>query len=231
MLAGLSKTLIPLFFLFMTHTWINAQETTIVYIGDPMCSWCYGFAPEISEVKEHYPNLNFEVVLGGLRPNGTETMKDLGDFLEHHWAEVHERSGQPFNYGIIGDETFILDTEPGCRAVVAARSMKAGIEMDFFKAVQKAFFVDNKDMRASETFGDVAEEMGFDRAEFLQVFESEECRYNTRADFQLSAEMGIRGFPSVVVKHGDQFFLIANGYREADDLIKTIDKITSGKGG
>lgn len=209
----------------MTHSWLDAQETTIVYIGDPMCSWCYGFAPEISAVKAKYPDLNFEVILGGLRPQGTETMADLGEFLDHHWKEVNERTGQPFNHGIIGDANFVLDTEPGCRAVVAARGMKPGLELEFFKAVQHAFFVDNLDMRATETFVGIAENLGLDRDEFVQIFESDNCQDDTNSDFQLSTEMGIRGFPSVVVRHNDQFFLIANGFREAKDLIEAIEKI------
>jgi putative protein-disulfide isomerase len=74
-----------LIFSFMSYSWLQAQNPTIIYIGDPMCSWCYGFAPEITKVKEALPDYEFKVVLGGLRPQGTETMADLGDFLEHHW--------------------------------------------------------------------------------------------------------------------------------------------------
>jgi len=194
-----------------------------------MCSWCYGFAPEITKVKEALPGYDFKVVLGGLRPQGTETMADLGDFLEHHWKEIEKRTGLPINYGVIGDESFVLDTEPGSRAVVVAREMNPEIELDFFKAVQRAFYVDNKDMTSENTFTEIAKAFDLDTAVFKQKFNSEEARYNTRSDFQLAAEMGIKGFPSVVVRHNGQLYLAANGYREAEDLLKVIANIESEK--
>lgn len=213
----------------MSYSWLQAQNPTIIYIGDPMCSWCYGFAPEITKVKEALPDHEFKVVLGGLRPQGTETMADLGDFLEHHWKEIEKRTSLPINYGIIGDESFVLDTEPGCRAVVVAREMKSEIELDFFKAVQRAFYVDNKDMRSEKTFIEIAKEFGLDTAVFTQKFNSEEARYNTRSDFQLAAEMGIKGFPSVIVRHNGQLFLAANGFRDTEGLLKIISGIESEK--
>jgi len=78
----------------MTYSWLEGEGSTLIYISDPMCSWCYGFAPEISEIKEAYPQYDFKVILGGLRPGGTETNKDLGSFLDHHWKEVEKRTWQ-----------------------------------------------------------------------------------------------------------------------------------------
>lgn len=210
----------------MNNHWIYAQNPTIIYIGDPMCSWCYGFAPEISKIKEAYPDHELKIILGGLRPQGTETMADLGDFLAHHWDEVEKRTGQPFNHGIIGDSNIVLDTEPGCRAVVVARIMNEEIALDFFKAVQHAFFVENKNLQDVETFVAIAGRFNLDQEAYRKAFLSEEMRYETRADFQLASEMGIKGFPSVVVRHNGQLFLAANGYRTAEDLGKVISKIT-----
>jgi putative protein-disulfide isomerase len=210
----------------MNSHWIYAQNPTIIYIGDPMCSWCYGFAPEISKIKEAYPDHELKVILGGLRPQGTETMADLGDFLAHHWDEVEKRTGQPFNHGIIGDANIVLDTEPGCRAVVVARNMKEEIALDFFKAVQHAFFVENKNLQDVETFVEIAGKFNLDQDVYRESFLSEEMRYETKADFQLASEMGIKGFPSVVIRHNGKLYLAANGYRTAEDLSKVISKIT-----
>ena len=130
--------LLPFFVLIiMNFNWLYAQDkTTIIYIGDPMCSWCYGFAPEITKVKEHYSDFDFRLVMGGLRPNGTETMKDLDSFLKHHWKDVNKASNQPFKYDILDDKSFVYDTEPACRATVVVRAMAPEKEFEFFKAIQ-----------------------------------------------------------------------------------------------
>jgi len=43
------------------------------YIADPMCSWCWGFAPIIEKIRERYSDrLNFGLMLGDLRPGTKE---------------------------------------------------------------------------------------------------------------------------------------------------------------
>jgi len=58
---------------------MNAQEkTTLIYVGDPMCSWCYGFGNEISTVISTLGDrVEVEAVMGGLRPYNTETIRLL----------------------------------------------------------------------------------------------------------------------------------------------------------
>lgn len=211
----------------MSFDWIQEKDPLLVYIADPMCSWCYGFAPEITQVKEQLTGYQFKLVMGGLRPYGTETIKSIGGMLRHHWEEVGKASGQPFQFDLLDKEGFVYNTEPACRAVVTARKIAPDKEFDYFKAAQKAFYFENKDTNQSNTFLAIAESLEIDRQEFSENFESEDIRYETRTDFQVSAEMGIRGFPSVILRHKGQFFLVANGYRKAEDLWKVIEKIQS----
>ncbi|MBT3648501.1 MAG: DsbA family protein [Flavobacteriales bacterium] len=219
------KHLLIVILFIMSFDWLNAQNPTIIYVGDPMCSWCYGFAPEISKVREALPDHEFKLVLGGLRPHGTETNADIGDFLREHWEEIHKRTGQPFKYDILEDKTMVYDTEPACRAVVAARNLNPEIELEFFKAVQDAFYAENRNMLDIETYLRIADEFELDSDQYRQTFDSEECKYETAQEFQLSSEMGIRGFPSVVVRHNGQLFLASNGFRTAEDLLRTIKNI------
>lgn len=209
----------------MPYSWLRAQNPVIIYVGDPMCSWCYGFAPEITALKNALPDYEMKLVLGGLRPGGTETNADLGEFLAHHWKDVEKRTKQPFNYDVLKDEDLVYDTEPACRSVVVARSMNPAIELDFFKAVQKAFYVDGKDIQSTETYVQLAKEFGLDGEKYRTEFESDEMKYATRADFQLSSEMGVKGFPSVVIRHNGQLYMVANGFTSSDALLKTIAKI------
>ena len=165
------------------------------------------------------------MVLGGLRPGGTETNEDLADFLAHHWKDVEKRTVQPVNYDVLKDSTLVYDTEPACRAVVVVRSMKPEIELAFFKAVQSAFYVDAKDIRDTETYVELATSFDLDGEKFKAEFESEEMKYANKADFQISSEMGVRGFPSVAIRHNGQLFTITNGFTTSEKLLKTIEKM------
>lgn len=205
---------------FSTLPLMAQEKTTLIYIGDPMCSWCYGFAPEISKAKEQLGNdINFQLVMGGLRPYNTETMADLDDFLDHHWKDVAERSGQVFNHAILKDHSFVYDTEPASRAVVVVRELKPVVEFDFFKAVQYAFYAENKDVHAVATYLPICEKYGVDKAAFAKAFVSDEMKEKTRDDFKYSGALGVRGFPSLVIKKGEEYFLIANGYTTAEQVV------------
>ncbi len=206
----------------MNFTWLSEEKDVLIYIGDTMCSWCYGFANELTSVKENHPELDFKIVMGGLRPYNTEKAIDIADFLREHWVEIGQRTGQSFSYSILEDPTFIYDTEPASRAVIVARMMKPEIEFDFFKSVQTSFYRDNKNLNKIDIYLEIAESYGLDTSTYQSHFESEEARQLTKADFQLAVQMGIKGFPSIVLKRGSRFILISNGYRTAKNIEETL---------
>lgn len=209
----------------MNLDWIQKEENSVIYVGDTMCSWCYGFAPEMDKFINLHPELKVRLVQGGLRPKNTEKIYGMQDFLRSHWIEIEKRTGQPFSYEILTDETFVYDTEPASRAVVVARMIDESKEWAFFKKVQTAFYKENKDTSKIFTYLDIAKELGLDCDKFSQLFDTEEAKYATKSDFQLASEMGVKGFPSVVVKVGKEFFMIANGYREVKDLEEVYQNV------
>lgn len=209
----------------MNTDWIRNDEDALIYVGDAMCSWCYGIAEEVTTLKNNHPELAFISLMGGLRPYNTERAIDMADFLKGHWDEVNKRSGQPFTYGILQDPEFIYDTEPASRAVVTVREMAPEKEFDFFKAVQKAFYFEGKNPNHLATYLPIAEAFELDTEKYASLFQSERIKEETKRDFQLAQEMGIKGFPSLVLKKNGQFSLIANGYNTAEQIEKIIAQI------
>jgi hypothetical protein len=95
-----------------------------IFVGDPVCSWCYGFGKELSALPARHPALPVEILVGGLRAGATDVLDENGrQFRLMHWARVEESSGLPFNRKALAHENFVYDTEPICRAVVTARRM------------------------------------------------------------------------------------------------------------
>ncbi|MEN8927916.1 MAG: DsbA family protein [Flavobacteriales bacterium] len=209
----------------MNLDWINKDEHSVIYVGDTMCSWCYGFAPEMDKFIKSHPELKVRLVQGGLRPGNTELIYGLQDFLLSHWKEIEQKTNQPFKYGILKNQTFVYDTEPASRAVIVARMIDETKEWDFFKKVQIAFYKENKDTSKIDTYLEIAKEMGLDEKKFAELFDTDEAKYGTKSDFQLANEMGVKGFPSVVIKMKDQFFMISNGYREVKELEEVYQRV------
>lgn len=225
-----NQWLILSFFLLFFQNFTMAQsKAKLIYFGDPMCSWCYGFSPEISKALDSLSSdVDFQLVMGGLRPYNTETMADLGNFLKHHWEDVNQRSGQPFSYDILDDKTFVYDTEPACRAVVLMRSLQPESEFDFFKKIQSQFYEKNKNTNLAQTYADLAKSYGLDEKDFLQKFESKEFKEKVKQDFTYSQNVGVRSFPTLVLQNGNDLYLIAQGYVTAETVVEKCRRILNG---
>ena len=105
----------------MTHA--PAPSPRLIAFVDPMCSWCYGFAPVLEAIAKHYgASLPIHLVMGGLRPGTTEPMTDkMKTMIREHWEHVHTASGQPFDMAFFDRTSFTYDTDPAARAVVLMR--------------------------------------------------------------------------------------------------------------
>jgi len=201
------------------------QKDTLIYIGDPMCSWCYGFSPQLDIVKERFPNLNFKMIMGGLRAGNDETITSLKDFLSEHWQEVNQKTGQPFSYAILNDSKMIYDTEPSCRAIVTMRQISPKNEYAFFKDAQSAFYYENKNPLKVETYQEMVKKYGLSPDKFKKHFESEVLLNETKKDFAFSATLGVTGFPSLVLLKEGKIHRIANGYQSANQIISKLEQL------
>jgi putative protein-disulfide isomerase len=208
----------------------NPDRPLIIYINDPLCSWCYGFAPEIKKIREKYlQHADFRMIVGGLRPDGDKPLSDeMREFLRIHWEEIHQRTGQAFSFDILKSD-FIYNTEPPCRAVVTMRKLKPEKEFDFYLEVQKAFYSENKNIHDPETYAAIAARLGENGEEFKKLFSSEEIKKETLNDFSLSESLGVYGYPAVLVKKRDKIKAITKGYDTFKRLEKKLDKLIIGK--
>ena len=210
-------------------------ENSLVYVGDPMCSWCYGFGVPLQQLLEQLPGVPLAVVLGGLRAYNQEVMpSSLKDTLHHHWGEVTKRSGKPFGTGQFDREGYIYDTEPACRAVVTIRTHAAKHTLAMYHAIQHAFYAMGRDITQTTVLADVWQalvdskttgDVDFSRDTFIDAFESDTIKTQTRNDFAMVQQWGIRGFPALIAVVNGEAQLVANGYMEADEMLQRVQQV------
>ena len=198
----------------------------IIYVGDPMCSWCWGISNHLTQLKNHFASFHFSVVVGGLRPGGGDPWnEEMKDFLKHHWAEVNKRSGQPFGEKLFQLDDFNYDTEPACRAVVAARQWMNTYTLTFFEAVSRKFYVENEDPKEVSFYRSICEQLAIPYDDFVTAFESEEVKQKTVAEFQLNRRWGVRGYPSILFRVDQQLYQVSYGYSDFEKLQSMINGI------
>ena len=198
-----------------------------IYFADPMCSWCWGFAPGIAGLKQRYEGvLDVRVVLGGLRPGTEKPMTEAAKAdTRHHWEHVHEASGQPFDYAFFDREGFKYDTDPAARAVVLARRANPDLALVLLERIQRAFYAENRDVTDFEVLADLAQEFGLDRAAFLTGLSDEQVKFETWRDYGLSQRAGVTGFPTLVVgpQSDGTFVPVTRGFQPPEVVTALVD--------
>lgn len=203
----------------------------VIYVGDPMCSWCYGIAPIVEGLQQYCDtnNLQFEIIVGGLRSGGGDQWNEqFQNFLRHEWQKIEETTGQPFHFDILDLDYFDYDTEPSCRAVVVARDL---LPVDngrslttFFAKIQKKFYFENKDPKEIDFYESICDDLGIDYNLFQIRFDSSEAKHQTIEEFRLRSELGVRGFPSFLLIQDKDVSLLTAGYTSLQSLVRKIEK-------
>jgi putative protein-disulfide isomerase len=207
--------------------WKTDEE--LIYVGDPMCSWCWGLSPQLNALQRYgqQKGIPFTLNMGGLRPGGGEEWNtQFKNFLKHHWEEVHKRSGQPFGYALFDLANFNYDTEPACRAVVTARSMEAEKTLRFYELLQHSFYVESNDPKDLETYESICKKLELDFTKFSKLFLTDEMKYATQMDFAQNRQWGVTGFPAVIYRKKDELTYIAKGYSDYESMKEILDKIS-----
>lgn len=212
--------------------------THLIYIADPMCSWCYGFAPELRGLLASLPDARLDIVVGGLRAFNTEVMDaEKKVMILGHWKHVEEASGLPFTRDGMAQPGFIYDTEPACRAVVAARiladDLPSTVILDVFFAIQHAFYAEGKDVTdlhllaqiGAAALNKAADTDSFDEGSFYETLSAPMTMAETRQDFLQTKQWGINGFPALLLAHDASLHMIANGYTKTANLIAALKAV------
>jgi putative protein-disulfide isomerase len=222
----------------MVETLFEEMSMKLVLVADPMCSWCYGFGKEVTELREAVPGLALEVVVGGLRPDETAVMPRHQRVARlEHWSRVEAASGLPFNRdAFIANDNLVYNTEPACRAVVTARRLAPAVDqLAVLRAIQRAFYVDGRDITKGAVLADVAasalSELGFATTpdDFLKAWQSSEAMDETRGDFLRARHWGISSFPSLLLEDGEKLYSVAPGYIDAKQLISRVRTVAGSR--
>ena len=188
-------------------------DLEFIYVGDPMCSWCWGFAPVLEQLERRY-GLPLEVVMGGLRtgPQAEVMDADARAQLATYWQGVAERTGQLFTQASLERDGWRYDTEPSCRAVVAMRELAPGDTLRWVARLHLAFYVDGVDITDSTQLPTLLDGFDVDPQHFAALLADEATAQRTREDFGEAQRYGATGFPTLLLRDGEELGIVTRGY-------------------
>ncbi|AQZ34237.1 disulfide bond formation protein DsbA [Pseudomonas sp. LPH1] len=202
------------------------MASRLLYVMDPMCSWCWGFAPVVEALAEQAvaAGVPLQIVVGGLRRDqvaidAAARVRYLG-----YWQAVNASTGQLFDFERGLPEGLVYDTEPACRALVTARQLDAASAWTLLKLIQQAFYTEGADVTQASVLVQLAEQAGIPRIEFADAFDSQAMQEATAADFTWVQDLGIAGFPTLLAERDGQLALLTNGYQPLEVLAPLLGR-------
>ena len=198
---------------------MDKPDIELIYVGDPRCSWCWGFEPVLDAMVQRY-TFPISLVMGGLRPGPAAELMDVDmkRYLAHHWHQVEETTGQGFDHTFFQRDNWTYDTELPCIATVTMRTIAPDFVNVFYAKLQRAFYASNVDITDPAVYPDLLREMPVDADRFIEKMQSPEMRKATYEDFSRARALGANGFPTLLLRDGDEHYLVARGYVPFDQL-------------
>jgi putative protein-disulfide isomerase len=201
------------------------SDTTLYYVYDPMCSWCWGFRPVWDRVKPRLAGrLEIVYVLGGLAPENHEPMpEEMRAALQQTWRRVAEVCGVSFNFDFWTRNTPMRSTYPACKAALVARDY--GKEVAMYERIQNFYYLEAGNPSEYANLYALAGELGLPEEAFIERIHSAEIEQRFLEERMFAERLGARGFPSLILAHGGETTFIQHSYTSVDENVEKVEAL------
>lgn len=192
----------------------------LIFIIDPMCSWCWGFHPVIEALRKNYnEHYTFSLVVGGLRSSGEMKWDTQSKtYLKQNWDAVEQATSQTFNPKLLNLQYFDYNTYPACKAIVTVRELWGeSVAFEYLSTIQSAFYTQGIDITSVNILSSYVVK---NKEAFISFYQSEQAELLMKHDFSKSRSMGANAFPSTVKIDKSGHMICLSGYRSIEEILK-----------
>ncbi len=209
----------------------NQEKTTVLYVFDPLCGWCYGFSPVMVKLYENYKdNIEFDVISGGMVVG--DRIGPLGEkaaYIREAYKVVEQKMGVKFGdeyvNKVLAEGTAIQTSIPASKLLVAFKSLDDSQGILFAHELQNALYIDGVHPDNMEGLLEKCDTFGVNKTEILTIAMNEQVEAAMNHDFELSSKLGVTGFPTVFVIKDNAINVIARGADSYENVSTRLDEL------
>lgn len=181
--------------------------TTLHYIYDPLCGWCYGAAP-LLDAAQTVSGLTVALHAGGMLAGNQRRQIDASwrSHVIEHDARIAAMTGQLFGdaylNGLLLDTSAILDSAPPTCAILAAENL-AGRGLEMLHRIQVAHYQQGRRVADTAVLAALAQDMALPGAMFaqeMQAVKDNSLSAHIAQSRALLAKVRGPGFPTFVLE-------------------------------
>ena len=210
----------------------STMPTTVTYLFDPLCGWCYGASPVIQQLGQQ-ANIQLELAPSGLFAGGGRTMDAA--FADYAWSNdqrIAKLTGQRFTEDyrqkVLDRLGSRFDSAATTLALTAVSLSEPQRELEALNALQEARYVQGLDTCDVSVVAKLLRDLGLAvAADRLVAGDAELLAANT-ARIQkargLMQTFGAQGVPALVVTDGQGSRMLSGNalYGNFEDLLSQV---------
>lgn len=207
---------------------MTKKDYSLVYISDAYCGWCYGFSESIYTFYKKHPEIDIEVISGGLFVGD----HSLPINQYPHIAQANERIAQMTGavFGkkyqeLLKNGTFVLDSQDAAVGMAALKAVDNTRSVEYIHAMQEAFYKDAKSLSEDNTFIEIAKNLGLDTNLVQENLNDEASLKSAYNDFLNTQKLGVEGFPTLLFKQEDKYMYLGGANLTPQDIELKINQI------
>ena len=201
------------------------MKSKLIYVHDPMCSWCWGFEPIRKVLFEMLPEeMEVKRLVGGLAPDSMEPMpQEMQNFLQRTWSKIEQTiPGTKFNFDFWTLCQPRRSTYPSNRAVIAARLQGEKFDKMMTLRIQKAYYQEARNPSDNNTLIELAADIGLDVKRFEDDIITDKIEQLLLEEIQLTRSKGMNSFPSLAVESKQGLTPIHLNYTNVENMLQQI---------
>ena len=212
------------------------MKSKLLYVTDAYCCWCYGFSKTMAMVSQEFGDrLDIQVVNGGMIPHDLPLQALFSSFADPvalH-ARISSMSGQMFGEAYLDHLRTLSRSRRVVNSMVPARAMQAmksltdASDLQIFTEFQHVYYRDGMDLTSISTYRHLASALNVDPDAFELAYEKQESAIAVKGGLALAKQLGVRGFPALLLQDGSGYTAVANGFTEFKAVKNVLDRIFS----
>lgn len=206
------------------------KKVDLYYVTDPICSHCWALEPVLRKFEAQYGQyFNMHTLMGGLlenwdgfadTANGITSPADVAG----HWREVGDHSRMPID-GTLWHDNPIESSFIPSRVFKVIQKQNPALANTFLRRSREALFAFNKNIAQDDILIDLVNKVGLNGDEIVKQSKLPEADTSLQEDFKLVRQLGVRGFPTIVMLNEEKKGVKIVGARALEQYTEALQQM------
>ncbi|SPT99992.1 dithiol-disulfide isomerase [Lysinibacillus capsici] len=208
------------------------KSIEVYYVTDPICSHCWALEPVLRRFIEQYGHyFNFHTIMGGLLEKWGDGPVDPANGISGptdvvgHWREVGEYYRMPIDGTVMMNNPVQSSYPPSRVFKVIQKNQHDAIAFEYLRRAREALFVFNQNIADTSVMIDIVNRLGLDGAAIVNESEQTSGQQLLNEDFDLARNLGVRGFPTIIMMNEDYKGLKIVGGRPFVNYVEGLKQV------